>query len=455
MSKVINFKEGLDINLKGKAENTVEKTISPTEISIKPSDFPCVKPHLEVRQGDKVKAGDVLFTDKFRPEIRFCSPVSGEVTEIRRAERRRITDVIVKADSQTEYVKFDVSNLQSKDAVKELFLKSGVWPYLRQRPFNIVADPQQEAKAVYISTFDSSPLAADYQFVLKDQIDLFQAGVDALSKLAKVYIGLNGKLSSNIFSNVKNAEIHSFAGPHPAGNAGVQISWICPVNKGESVIVVNPQDVVIIGRLMKNGIYDAKKTIALVGSRVNKPAYVSVVANCNINSIIAGAYDETPLEGVEEGSPSVRIIGGNVLTGTKLDKDGYLGFYDNEITIIPEGNYYDFFGWALPCLKKYSFSRTFFSWLNPKKQVELDTNTHGEKRAYVVTGTFEKLLPMDIYPLQLIKAILAENIELMEELGIYEVAEEDFALCEFADTSKTDIQAIIRKGLDLMVLETR
>ena len=276
-----------------------------------------------------------------------------------------------------------------------------------------------------------------------------------MSKLAKVYIGLNGKLSSNIFSNVKNAEIHSFAGPHPAGNAGVQISWICPVNKGESVIVVNPQDVVIIGRLMKNGIYDAKKTIALVGSRVNKPAYVSVVANCNINSIIAGAYDETPLEGVEEGAPSVRIIGGNVLTGTKLDKDGYLGFYDNEITIIPEGNYYDFFGWALPGLKKYSFSRTFFSWLNPKKQVELDTNTHGEKRAYVVTGTFEKLLPMDIYPLQLIKAILAENIELMEELGIYEVAEEDFALCEFADTSKNDIQAIIRKGLDLMVLETR
>lgn len=453
MSKVIKLKKGLDINLKGQAEKTVEKTVSPTFISIKPSDFPCVKPHLEVRQGDKVKAGDVLFTDKFRPEIRFCSPVSGEVAEIRRAERRRITDVIVKADSQTEYSKFEVKDLNSKDAVKELFLKSGVWPYLRQRPFNIIADPQQEAKAVYISTFDSAPLAADYQFVLKDQLETFQAGVDALSKLAKVYIGLDGKVASNIFAGVKNAKSYTFEGPHPAGNAGVQISYVCPVNKGESVIVVNPQDVVIIGRLVKNGIYDAKKTIAIAGSKVKNPAYVSVVANSNIDSVLEGKIDETPLEGVE--GEAVRIIGGNVLTGTKLSKDGFLGFYDNEITIIPEGKYYDFFGWALPGLKKYSFSHTFFSWLCPKKQYELDTNMHGEKRAYVVTGTFEKLVPMDILPLQLIKAILAQNIELMEELGIYEVAEEDFALCEFADTSKTDIQAIIRKGLDLMVSETR
>lgn len=453
MSKVIKLRKGLDINLKGAAQKSVVQTVSPKSISLKPSDFPCVKPHLEVKVGDKVKAGSVIFTDKFRPEIRFCSPVSGEVAEIRRAERRRITDVIVKADSQTEYSKFEVKDLNSKDAVKELFLQSGVWPYLRQRPFNIIADPQQEAKAVYISTFDSAPLAADYQFVLKDQLDTFQAGVDALSKLAKVYIGLDGKVSSNIFANVKNAEINTFEGPHPAGNAGVQISYVCPVNKGESVIVVNPQDVVIIGRLVKNGIYDAKKTIALAGSKVKTPAYVSVVANSNIDSVLEGKIDETPLEGVE--GEAVRIIGGNVLTGTKLSKDGFLGFYDNEITIIPEGKYYDFFGWALPGLKKYSFSHTFFSWLCPKKQYELDTNMHGEKRAYVVTGTFEKLVPMDILPLQLIKAILAQNIELMEELGIYEVAEEDFALCEFADTSKTDIQAIIRKGLDLMVSETR
>lgn len=444
MSNIIKLKQGLDINLVGEAQKTVTQNVTAAEISLKPSDFACFKPHLEVRVGDKVKAGSVLFTDKNRPEIRFCSPVSGEVTEVRRAERRRITDVIVKADGSSEYEKFDVSNLSSKDAVKNLLLQSGVWPYLRQRPFNIIADPKQDAKAVYVSTFDSAPLAADYQFVLKDQMAEFKAGIALLSKLAPVYVGLDNKVSDNIFQSVENATATGFEGPHPAGNAGVQISHVCPVNKGEMVIVVNPQDVAIIGRLAKNGIYDAKKTIALAGSKVKSPAYYTTIANANLSGIIEGKYD----------ADNARIIGGNVLTGTKLAADGFLGFYDNEISIIPEGNYYDFFGWALPGLKKYSFSHTFFSWLCPKKKYDLDTNTHGEKRAYVVTGTFEKLVPMDIFPLQLIKAILAQNIELMEELGIYEVAEEDFALCEFADTSKSDIQAIIRKGLDLMVQET-
>jgi len=444
MSTIIKLQQGLDINLVGEAQKAVSQTVAATEISLKPSDFACFKPHLEVRVGDKVKAGSVLFTDKNRPEICFCSPVSGEVTEVRRAERRRVTDVIVKADSQNDFQKFDVSKTSSKDDVKKLLLQSGVWPYLRQRPFNIIADPTQDAKAVYISTFDSAPLAADYQFVIKEQMAEFQAGVDILSKLAPVYVGYDNKIAGNIFASVKNATLTGFEGKHPAGNAGVQISHVCPVNKGEMVIVVNPQDVVIIGRLAQNGIYDAKKTIALAGSKVKSPSYISTIANASIADIISGKYD----------TDKARIIGGNVLTGTKLDDKGFLGFYDNEISIIPEGNYYDFFGWALPGLKKYSFSHTFFSWLCPSKKYDLDTNMHGEKRAYVVTGTFEKLVPMDILPLQLIKAILAENIELMEKLGIYEVAEEDFALCEFADTSKTDIQAIIRKGLDLMVKET-
>lgn len=443
MSKVIKLKQGLDINLEGEAQKTVAQTVAVSEISLKPSDFACLKPHLEVKVGDKVKAGSVLFTDKNNPEICFCSPVSGEVTEVRRAERRRITDVIVKADSTTEYEKFD-TNASTKEAAKALLMKSGAWAYLRQRPFNIIANPKQDAKAVYISTFDSAPLAADYQFVLKDQMAEFQAGVDLLAKIAKVYIGVDNRIAGNIFLGVKNAEINGFEGPHPAGNAGVQISHVCPVNKGEMVIVVNPQDVAIIGRLAKNGIYDARKTLVLAGSKVSAPAYVNAVANVKVSDIVAGKYD----------AQDARIIGGNVLTGTKLDENGYIGFYDNEITVIPEGNYYDFFGWALPGLNKFSFSRTFFSWLCPSKKFDLDTHMHGEKRAYVVTGTFEKLVPMDILPLQLIKAILAENLELMEALGIYEVAEEDFALCEFADTSKTEIQSIIRKGLDFMVKET-
>ena len=330
MSTIIKLKQGLDINLVGEAQKAVTKTVAANEVSLKPSDFACFKPHLEVRVGDKVKAGSVLFTDKNRPEIRFCSPVSGEVTEVRRAERRRITDVVVKADGNNEYEKFDTSNLSSKEAVKNLLLQSGVWPYLRQRPFNIIADPKQDAKAVYISTFDSAPLAADYQFVLKDQLADFQAGVDLLSKIAPVYVGYNAKISGNVFANVKNAKITGFEGPHPAGNAGVQISHVCPVNKGEMVIVVNPQDVVIVGRLAKNGIYDAKKTIALAGGKVKNPAYFSTVANAKIDGIISGNYD----------TEDARIIGGNVLTGTKLSADGYLGFYDNEISIIPEGNYY-------------------------------------------------------------------------------------------------------------------
>lgn len=447
MSKVIKLKKGLDINLKGKAENALSEApgVAEAEISIKPSDFPCMKPALKVKEGDKVKAGSVLFTDKYRPEICFCSPVSGTVTEIRRAERRRITDIVVKGDGAGDYEKFDTANVNSKDAAKELLLKSGVWPYLRQRPFNIIADPQSEFKAVYVSTFDSAPLAPDYQFILKDQVAEFQAGVDILGKIAPVYLGLDAKVKDNIFAGVKCKEINSFDGPHPAGNAGVQISHVCPVNKGENVIVVNPQDVAIIGRLVKNGIYDAKKTIVIAGSKVNKPQYIKTIANTSVAPLINGNID----------ADNARIISGNVLTGTKIDEKGFLGFYDNAITVIPEGNYYDFFGWALPGFKKFSVSRTFFSWLTPKKQYDLDTNMHGEERAYVVTGTYEKLLPMDILPLQLIKAILAENIELMEDLGIYEVAEEDFALCEFADTSKTEIQAIIRKGLDLMVAESR
>ena len=288
MSTIIKLKQGLDINLVGEAQKAVTKTVAANEVSLKPSDFACFKPHLEVRVGDKVKAGSVLFTYKNRPEIRFCSPVSGEVTEVRRAERRRITDVVVKADGNNEYEKFDTSNLSSKEAVKNLLLQSGVWPYLRQRPFNIIADPKQDAKAVYISTFDSAPLAADYQFVLKDQLADFQAGVDLLSKIAPVYVGYNAKISGNVFANVKNAKITGFEGPHPAGNAGVQISHVCPVNKGEMVIVVNPQDVVIVGRLAKNGIYDAKKTIALVGGKVKNPAYFSTVANAKIDGIISG-----------------------------------------------------------------------------------------------------------------------------------------------------------------------
>lgn len=450
MSKVIKLKQGLDINLTGKAEKTLfSKTGKVSEFSLKPSDFPTLKPHLEIKAGDTVKAGSVLFTDKNQPEICFCSPVSGTVSEIRRAERRRITDVIIKSDGKDEYERFDVQGFEKKSAaeLKQIVLKSGVWPYIIQRPFGIVADAKTTPKAVYISCFDSAPLAVDYQFSLRDDVADFQTGINVIKKIAEapVYLGLDAKNNADIFMGVTGVEINKFDGPHPAGNAGVQIHHICPINKGETVWTLDPQAVVILGRLFNKGIYDANKTIAIAGSGVKNPAYVKTIANSAVATFVNG--------NLAEGEQ--RIISGNVLSGTQITADGYLGFYDNQITVIPEGKEYEFMGWAAPGLGKFSFSHTFLSWLTPNKQYALNTNMHGEKRAYVVTGTFEKLVPMDILPLQLIKAILAENIELMENLGIYEIVPEDFALCEFADTSKTDIQAIVRKGLDLMVAETR
>ncbi len=441
MSKVIKLKKGLDINLVGEATENVSN-FSSDYYAIKPSDFPTLVPHMEVKVGDKVQAGSVLFTDKNNPEICFASPVSGVVEDVVRAERRRITHVIVKADSSIDYKKIEVKNSTQDEVVKTL-LSSGVWPYIKQRPFNVIADSKQLPKAIYISCFNSAPLSENYQFTLKDEVENIQVAISNLSKVAKVYVGLNGKLSNDIFKGLKNCEINSFEGPHPAGNAGVQISHVCPVNKGEIVWVINPSDAAIIGKVFSKGIYDASKTVALTGSKLVNKGYAKLINGAKLDKLVN-------LEGGE-----VRLISGNVLTGTQIAKDEFLGFYDNQITAIPEGNYYDFFGWALPGVKKYSVSRTFFSWLTPKKQYDLDTNLHGEQRAYVVTGCFEKLLPMDILPLQLIKAILANDIEKMENLGIYEVAEEDFALCEFADTSKTEIQSIIRGGLNLMIAETK
>lgn len=450
MSKVIKLKQGLDINLAGKAAKTLlNNTGKVAEFSLKPSDFPTLKPHLEVKVGDSVKAGSVLFTDKNQPEICFCSPVSGTVSEVRRAERRRITDVIVKADDKTDYEKFDVQGYDKKspEELKKIVLKSGVWPYIVQRPFGIVADVNVAPKAVYISTFDSAPLSVDYQFSLRDDVADFQTGINVLKKMsgAPVFIGLDAKNNTDIFAGITGVDINKFDGPHPAGNIGVQIHHISPINKGETVWTLDPQAVVILGRLFSKGIYDASKVIAIAGAGVKNAAYIKTIANGAIATLVSG--------NVADGEQ--RIISGNVLSGTQISTDGFLGFYDNQLTIIPEGKDYEFMGWAAPGFGKFSFSHTFLSWLTPNKQYNLNTNMHGEKRAYVVTGTFEKLVPMDILPLQLIKAILAENIELMENLGIYEIVPEDFALCEFADTSKTDIQAIVRKGLDLMVAETR
>jgi Na+-transporting NADH:ubiquinone oxidoreductase subunit A len=335
-------------------------------------------------------------------------------------------------------------NTLSKEKITEKLLESGIWPLIRQRPYTVIANPDDNPKAIFISAFDTSPLAPDFDLIVHGQGEIFQAGLDALKKLTsgKVHLNLPGGVTtSKVFSNSKNVHIHYFKGPHPAGNVGPQINKIDPINKGEIIWHVRPHDILTIGRLFVEGKFNAERIIALTGSEVIKPSYYKTKIGASIKELVKN--------NVKEGR--LRYISGNVLTGRKIDNDGFIGFYDSQVTVIPEGDYYELLGWALPGFGKFSYSKTFPTWMAGKnKKYRLDTNLHGGERAFVMTGQYEKVFPFDIYPMQLLKAILIEDIDAMENLGIYEVDEEDFALCEFIDTSKTDIQAIVRKGLDAM-----
>lgn len=448
MFDTIKIKKGLNIRLRGKAEKIFMKAKKAELYAVKPPDFHGITPKLTVKVGDKVKAGTSLFYDKAWPDVKFTSPVSGLVHLINRGERRRILEVIIKPDDAAEYVNFkkaDPGDLKREEIIKNL-LDSGLWPLVRQRPYNIIANPLETPKAVFISAFDTAPLAPDYDFLMKDMEQEFQTGIIALSKLTggKVHLNICGDYTtSTIFTRAKGVQLNKFSGPHPAGNIGVQIQRIDPINKGELVWVISPQDVAIIGRLFISGHYDASRVIVLAGSEVKTPKYYKTISGACILSLTT--------DNVTDGTH--RFISGNVLTGTRVSQKGFLGFYDSQITVIPEGNHHEFMGWLLPGINKFSLSRSFFTWLSKGKEYKIDTNIHGGERALMITGNFEKVFPMDIYPMQLLKAIIIEDIDLMEKLGIYEVIEEDFALCEFVDTSKTNIQAIVRKGLDLMIKE--
>lgn len=448
MSKVIRIKKGLDIKLKGEAEKITVSPESVDTVLVSPLDFHGSVPKLSVSVGDNVKAGTPLFYDKLRPSVQFCSPVSGEIIEINRGEKRKLLSIRILADKQTEYVDFGKADplSLSREEIVERIAKSGVWPSIRQRPFDVIANPEGMPKAIIVSAFDTAPLAPDMDFVVHGCGNEFQTGLNALSKLAPaVHLNVHAtKTKSEIFLKAKNVTIHTFEGPHPAGNAGVQIHHIDPVNKGESVWVINPQDVVILGRLFAEGRYNAVKVIALTGSEVVKRRYVKVISGAPVKPILDGNLTT---------DKELRIISGNVLTGRHIPENGHLGFYDNQITVIPEGKDPEFFGWLMPGLSKFSINRSFFSWLTPSKQYTLDTSLHGEDRAFVVTGEYEKVFPMNIYPVYLLKSILANDIEQMESLGIYEVAPEDFALCEFVCTSKINTQDIVRKGLDSVMEE--
>ena len=446
MSNDIRIRKGLDIHLEGEADKTTQQLPLASLYGIKPNDFHGVIPKLLLREGNEVKAGEALFFSKSDERVLFPSPVSGTIKEIVRGERRKVLEIhIAPSQEQTfkDYGKKDVEEMQGED-IKAHLLSAGCWPFIKQRPYDVIANPDGKPKAIFVSACKTNPLAPDYDYVLKGKEQVLQTALTALAKLTtgKVHVSVFKDSSLSPFRNLKGIVVHNVSGPHPAGNVSTQIAQISPINKGE---VVSPQDLVVIGELFLTGKVNLTRTVALTGSRIEKPHYVTALAGAQISGVVGSQVKDVA---------ATRIISGDVLTGTKVSETGFLGFYDDQITAIPEGNDYDLFGWAKPVANKISLTRSLtFSWLNPKKKYDLNTNTNGEQRAFVVTGMYEEVFPLDIYPMQLLKACLYKDLDELENLGAYEVAPEDFALTEFVCVSKQPHQQIIRDGLDLMMAE--
>ncbi|MBW2960943.1 Na(+)-translocating NADH-quinone reductase subunit A [Mesonia aestuariivivens] len=445
MSKDIKVKKGLNLRFKGEAEQTLVEAPKSKTFAIKPPDFHGVVPKLVLREGAKVQAGEIIFYSKYNDTVKFSSPVSGTIKEVLRGAKRRVLEIIIEADAVNSYKEFGVMNVDNSDAdtVKARVFESGCGAFIKQRPYDILADPDDAPKAIYVSAYNSAPLAANAEFILQDQKEDFQEGLKALKKLTagKVYVAVNGKSSK--LKDLQGVEILNVSGPHPAGNVGVHVQETEPMNMGDRVWVVGPEDVAIIGRLFLTGRYDAKRTIAVVGADAKDRKYFKTYLGANVTDLV-GEVNES----------ETRIISGDVLTGLKLSNHQYVGFYDNTVSVIPEGNNYRMFGW-LPFTYNniHSMSKTSLSWMFPNKKYDVNTNLNGEERALVVTGEMEEVMPLDVYPMQLLKACMTGNIEKMENLGIYEVIPEDFALIDYVNTSKVEAQEIIRLGLDLMITE--
>lgn len=447
MSKIVKLTKGFDLKLVGKAPLELVDVAKVTTFAIKPSDFPGIqRPKVLVNEGDTVKAGTPLLLDKAMDQVIYASPVSGEVVEIKRGDKRKLLEIKILADSTITYENSGALDLtQDRATLVAALAGSGVWPHILQRPFGIVANPADTPKAIFVSTFDTNPLAGDLSFSLQGQERYFQAGIAALAKLTagKVHVNVDGsKAVPAIFSGVKDAQINQFSGPHPTGNVGVQIHHLDPINKGDIAWTISAVGVVQLGKFVLEGIYDASKLIALTGSEMTKKGYVKTFTGANVSTLLAG----------NTAAGHLRVISGNVLTGEQVANDGYLGFYHNQLTVIPEGEYEEFLGWLKPSATKLSFHKAIgmFSFLR-SGEFTVDTNTHGEERPFVVTGVFEKVLPMDILPTYLFKAIVTEDFDEMEELGLYELIEEDVALCEFVDPSKNEIQKLVRHGIELLM----
>lgn len=443
--KPIKIRRGLNIPLEGKPTLSVEQKDDPVYVGINPAAFRGLELKLKVKEGDAVLVGSPVFYDKNDERINIPSTVSGEIIAVIRGEKRAIQEVRIRNDKKYESVSIDKNPglLRDREQIKEVLLKSGLWSFFRQRPYDIIPSPDAVFRDVYISTFDSAPLAPDFGFFLKNHTQVLQAGINALALLTegKVHLGIDlCGTHFEVFESLTNIEKHYFCGPHPAGNVGVQIHHTRPINKGEIVLTLNIQDLAMIGKFLEEGIIDTSRVIAVTGSEVKNPHYLRTIIGSGVENFVQLKDEKRP----------VRIISGNILTGKAIPKDGALCYCHHQLTIIPEGNYFEFLGWASPGLKKFSASRTFLSKLISSRHVRIDTNIHGGERAYVVSGEYEKVFPFDIYPVYLIKAILTEDIDKMEALGIYEVAPEDFALCDVVCTSKYETQEIVRKGLEML-----
>lgn len=444
MSKNIKLCKGLDIKLAGKAEARVEDAPLAKSYAVSPLDYENVTPKLLVKVGDKVEAGSPLFFDKNNPRILFTSPVSGTVSAINRGEKRKLLNIAVEPDATQVYKELKVVDAKaSRSEIVEMLLESGLWTRIVERPFGVIANPDAQPKAIFVSAFDSAPLAPDYNFVLKSEKAALEAGLALLSRLTDGKVHLSArKDDEGYMAEVKGVEYHTFSGKHPVGNVGVQIHHIDRIAKGDIVWTVNVQDVVLMGRLVMGKKLDMTKVIAVAGSEAQKPCYMRIIAGAAVESIVGKV------------SENVRIISGDVLTGVATAKDGYISANANMLSLIPEGNVYELLGWAMPRFHRFSVSRAYFSWLCPKKEYKLDTNLNGGERPFVVTGLYENYLPMDVYVAYLLKACLVKDLDKMENLGIYEVLPEDLALCEFVDPSKIEMQQILRDGINLMIKES-
>ncbi len=448
MSEHIRLKKGLDIPLAGKAPAKIAETVAPDLVAVKPTDFKALVPKLAVKEGDSVQAGDVLFVDKMRQEVRFCSPCSGVVDQVVRGDKRKLLAVIVKTGKEQQSVRFDAVDCSRLDrkATCSALLERGLWPMIKQRPYGIVANPEDTPKSIFVSAMNTAPLAPDPDFIMEGQMENLQAGIDALGRLTKGGVHFSmaaAKEAGSAMHNLKGVIFHTFDGPHPAGNVGVQINHISPINKGETVWTVDLVSLAAIGRCLRTGVYDMTRLVAITGPAAKEPCYVKGVQGMSLKSVA-----KYTAEG------NVRYVSGDALTGESVGADGFLGFFDSQVTVLEEGDYCEMLGWIKPFrLKKFSYSHLYWSWLNKKKTYNQDTNTNGGPRAFVVSDVYGKVLPMDIYPVYLLKACLAKDIEKMENLGIYEVIEEDLALCEFVCPSKIEIQKILSDGIDLMLKE--